>query len=157
MNRKSLVSTTRSRHPDPSACLLLGRIRLRLQIKKDLPVDDFARNKRRRHNTPKMGKNNYSGVFAASSTAMSLAGIICMMLGALVVTFDYPQIEYLGGFDNSHIASDNTRQEGSSIYDRLVMEFVIGVAILMAGVVLCMPKIILVMARLLDKDRQSIR
>ena len=80
-----------------------------------------------------------------------------MTLGALVVTFDYPQIEYLGGFDSSHIAGDNPRQEGSGIYDRLVMEFTIGAAILMAGVALCVPKMILIITRLLGHGRQRVR
>ncbi|MCE2498634.1 MAG: hypothetical protein J4F28_06570 [Nitrosopumilaceae archaeon] len=79
---------------------------------------------------------------AASSTAVPLAGITCMVLGALIMTFDYPQIEYLGGFgagaDAAMAAAGDAEQR--SLYGRLVTEFAIGAAIFGAGIVMCVPR-----------------
>lgn len=79
---------------------------------------------------------------AASSTAVPLAGVTCMVLGALIMTFDYPQIEYLGGFgagvDAGMAASGGAEQR--SLHGRLVTEFAIGAVIFGAGVIMCVPR-----------------
>lgn len=104
----------------------------------------------------KTGNDRFAAA-AASTTIMSLVGIICIILGALVVTFDYPQIEYLGGFDNTLFSSNDNSEQKHALYDRLVVEFSIGVIILIAGVILCVPKMISMMIKLFGQKRQGIR
>ncbi len=87
------------------------------------------------------------------STVLSLVGITCIILGALVVTFDYPQIEYLGGFDNPIIETNDPSMD-RGLYERLIVEFAIGVVILCAGVALCMPKVIMIIVESLGRRRQ---
>lgn len=88
-----------------------------------------------------------------SSTVLSLVGMICMVLGALVVTFDYPQIVHLGGFDSSVVGVNNPNLD-RGLYERLVIEFAIGVVILGAGVALCVPKMIIIIIKSFDRRRQ---
>ena len=94
---------------------------------------------------------------AASSTAVPLAGVTCMVLGALIMTFDYPQIEYLGGFgadagDAAMSAAGDAEQR--SLHGRLVTEFVIGAAIFGAGAVMCVPR---AASALLRRGRRHVR
>ena len=90
---------------------------------------------------------------AASSTAVSLAGIACMVLGALIMTFDYPQIEYLGGFDADAATVAMGDPEQRSLHGRLVTEFAVGAAIFGAGIIMCVPKI----ASVLRRGRRHVR
>ena len=80
----------------------------------------------------------------SSSATVPLVGTACMILGALIVTFDYPQIKYLDGID---AAMD---PEQGALYSRLITEFVIGLAILAAGAAMCAPHMA---ARLWQKRR----
>lgn len=93
---------------------------------------------------------------AASSTAVPLAGVTCMVLGALIMTFDYPQIEYLGGFgagvDAVMTAAGDTEQR--SLHGRLVTEFAIGAAIFGAGAIMCVPR---AASALLRRGRRHVR
>ena len=93
---------------------------------------------------------------AASSTAVPLAGVTCMVLGALIMTFDYPQIEYPGGFgagaDAAMAAAGDAEQR--SLYGRLVTEFVIGAAIFGAGTIMCVPR---AASALLRRGRRYVR
>lgn len=94
---------------------------------------------------------------AASSTAVPLAGIACMVLGALIMTFDYPQIEYLGGFDadiDAAMTAAGDPDQQRSLHGRLVTEFVIGAAIFGAGIVMCVPKAASVLLR---RGRRRVR
>ncbi len=71
------------------------------------------------------------------SQFVPLVGLVCMVLGGLIMTFDYPQIEYLGGFD-----TDSTTGAGAelqALHGRLVVEFAAGAAILAAGIAMCVP------------------
>ncbi len=62
-----------------------------------------------------------------------LIGIIVLILGFLIIVFDYPQIQY---FENIDLKSYNLLiEEKKSIHQRLVIEFSIGVVILGGGVV----------------------
>lgn len=90
-----------------------------------------------------------SSPIGISHTTVSLIGMVCAILGALIVTFDYTQIEQLGGFDHSKTTGDAMQD---ALHDRLVIEFFIGVAILAAGIAMCMPRALDVMRqRLLQK------
>ncbi len=51
-----------------------------------------------------------------------------MVLGGLIVAFDYPQIRYIEEMDG-HVVSSATMQ----VYERLVVEFYIGTAMLTGG------------------------
>jgi hypothetical protein len=60
-----------------------------------------------------------------------LIGIIVLILGFLIIIFDYPQIQY---FENIDLKSYNLLvEEKKSIYQRLVIEFSIGIVILGVG------------------------
>ena len=64
-----------------------------------------------------------------------LVGIACMVLGGLIVTFDYPQILYLEELGAQGGAG--AVQDTSQMYGRLVVEFYVGMAVLAAGALLC--------------------
>lgn len=66
-------------------------------------------------------------------------GIVCVMLGGLIVTFDYPQIQYLEGGSNANNDVVAPSALGQEIYGRLITEFYVGVALLATGAVLCAP------------------
>tara|TARA_B100000315_G_C14119204_1_gene381746 strand:+ start:79 stop:330 length:252 start_codon:yes stop_codon:yes gene_type:complete len=60
-----------------------------------------------------------------------LIGIIVLILGFLIIIFDYPQIRY---FENIDLKSYNLLvEEKKSMYQRLVIEFSIGIVILGVG------------------------
>ncbi len=70
-------------------------------------------------------------------TGFFLAGIVMMVLGSMVVIFDYPQIQYLE--EEGRLGSESRLLPGSeerAIHQRLVAESVIGAGILSAGVIL---------------------
>ncbi len=61
-------------------------------------------------------------------------GIIVLILGFLIIIFDYPQIQY---FDSMDLKSYQLLvEEQKSIHQRLVLEFSIGVGILGLGLLL---------------------
>ncbi len=64
-----------------------------------------------------------------------LIGIIVLILGFLILIFDYPQIQY---FENIDLKSYNLLvEEKKGIHQRLIIEFFIGITILgIGGVVL---------------------
>ena len=60
-----------------------------------------------------------------------LIGIIVLILGFLIISIDYPQIQY---FENIDLKSYNLLvEEKKSMYQRLVIEFSIGIVILGVG------------------------
>ena len=62
-------------------------------------------------------------------------GIIILIVGIFIVIFDYPQIQY---FENLESESYYLlEEEQKNIYERLKIEFSIGIAILVIGSVLC--------------------
>ncbi|MBS1267609.1 MAG: hypothetical protein MAG458_00316 [Nitrosopumilus sp.] len=58
-------------------------------------------------------------------------GIILLILGFLIIIFDYPQIQY---FENMDLKSHNLlSEEKKNIYQKLFIEFFIGIIILGVG------------------------
>jgi len=61
-------------------------------------------------------------------------GLIILMVGIFIVVFDYSQIQY---FENSEINSNLLFDEKQkNIYQRLKIEFSIGIAFLAIGIVI---------------------
>lgn len=60
-------------------------------------------------------------------------GIIVLILGILIIIFDYPQIQYL---ENSEVGESNFLKdmEQFSIYQRLQIEITVGAGLLVAGI-----------------------
>jgi len=68
------------------------------------------------------------------NVTLFLVGIILLVLGTLIIIFDYPQIEY---FENIDFESYNSLLvEEKEFHQRLVIEFTIGLVILGLGVLL---------------------
>ena len=62
-----------------------------------------------------------------------LIGIAIALLGIFIITFDYPQIQYLENIRSSDVLDS----EQDSLLQRLQIEFSIGIAILLMGFGLC--------------------
>ena len=61
-------------------------------------------------------------------------GIIVLVLGMLIIIFDYPQVQF---FENKELESYYLLdEEKNTIYQRLVLEFSIGIGILGLGSIL---------------------
>ena len=60
-------------------------------------------------------------------------GIIFLILGILIIIFDYPQIQYLENFD---LSKSNYRldTERFSIYQRLMIEITVGIGLFFTGI-----------------------
>jgi len=58
-------------------------------------------------------------------------GIILLILGSFVAIFDYPQIQYFENMDSEMYAILESKQK--EIHNRLIIEFSIGIVILLAG------------------------
>ncbi len=58
-------------------------------------------------------------------------GIILLILGSFVAIFDYPQIQYFENMDSEMYATLESKQK--EIHNRLIIEFSIGIVILLAG------------------------
>lgn len=59
-------------------------------------------------------------------------GIVLLIIGSLIVIFDYPQIQFFESLDEeSHYMLD---VENKSIHQRLIIEFTIGMIILSGGI-----------------------
>jgi len=68
------------------------------------------------------------------NVTLFLVGIILLVLGTLIIIFDYPQIEY---FEKIDFESNNSLLvEDREIHQRLILEFTIGLIILGIGIVL---------------------
>lgn len=59
-------------------------------------------------------------------------GIILLIIGGLIVIFDYPQIQFFEDLDKESYHMLDV--ENKSIHQRLVIEFAIGVIILVGGI-----------------------
>jgi len=58
-------------------------------------------------------------------------GIILLILGSFVTIFDYPQIQYFENMDSKMYEILESQQK--EIHNRLIIEFSIGIVILLAG------------------------
>ncbi|WP_428325792.1 hypothetical protein [Nitrosopumilus sp.] len=60
-------------------------------------------------------------------------GIIVLILGILIIIFDYPQIQYL---ENQEVSGTNYLKdpEQFSIYQRLQIEITVGIGLFIAGI-----------------------
>lgn len=58
-------------------------------------------------------------------------GIILLILGSFIAIFDYPQIQYFENMDSEMYATLESEQK--EIHNRLIIEFSIGIVILLAG------------------------
>ena len=58
-------------------------------------------------------------------------GIILLILGSFVTIFDYPQIQYFENMNSEMYATLESEQK--EIHNRLIIEFSIGIVILLAG------------------------
>ena len=61
-------------------------------------------------------------------------GIILLILGSFVSVFDYPQIQYFENMDSEMYLTLESEQK--EIHSRLIIEFSIGIVILLAGMAL---------------------
>ena len=68
------------------------------------------------------------------NVTLFLVGIIVLVLGTLIIIFDYPQIEYFENIDFELYYS--LLDEEKEIHQRLVIEFTIGLVIFGLGVLL---------------------
>lgn len=63
--------------------------------------------------------------------AYVFAGLILIIIGSLIIVYDYPQLEYLKNQEGRV-----TESESFNIRERLQIEFTIGIIILIAGITL---------------------
>ncbi|MGH1521868.1 MAG: hypothetical protein ACRBB2_05810 [Nitrosopumilus sp.] len=65
------------------------------------------------------------------NTTLFFVGIIVLILGVLVILFDYPQIQFFENMDSEsyYLLDENER----SIHQRLIIEFAIGIIISITG------------------------
>ncbi len=68
------------------------------------------------------------------NASLFLGGIILLVLGTLIIIFDYPQIEYFENIDFESYSS--LLVEEKEIHQRLIIEFTIALIILGIGVLL---------------------
>jgi hypothetical protein len=68
------------------------------------------------------------------NASLFLGGIILLVLGTLIIIFDYPQIEYFENIDFESYSS--LLVEEKEIHQRLIIEFSIALIILGIGVLL---------------------
>ncbi len=59
------------------------------------------------------------------------AGLILIIIGSLIVVYDYPQLEYLKNVEQITESTDTIGLQG-----RLQIEFTVGITILIAGIIL---------------------
>ncbi|MDH3764854.1 MAG: hypothetical protein OER82_03485 [Nitrosopumilus sp.] len=75
-------------------------------------------------------------------------GIIILILGVLVIIFDYPQIQF---FENMDLESNYLmNEEKRIIYEKLITEFFIGIGISGVG-------ILLILSSFLDRFENGFR
>ena len=58
-------------------------------------------------------------------------GIILLILGSFVTVFDYPQIQYFENMDSTMYTT--LKSEQKEIHNRLIIEFSVGIVILLSG------------------------
>ncbi|HJM79774.1 MAG TPA: hypothetical protein QF656_04490 [Nitrosopumilus sp.] len=63
-----------------------------------------------------------------------LVGLIILILGAFVIIFDYPQIEYFNYLENENNITLEKEQRG--IFQKILVEFTIGIILLIFGIIL---------------------
>jgi flagellar biosynthesis protein FliQ len=69
------------------------------------------------------------------NVSLFFIGLIILMVGIFIVIFDYPQIQYFGNFEiDSDLLLD---EEKKNFYQRLKIEFSLGVIFLVIGIVIC--------------------
>lgn len=68
------------------------------------------------------------------NVTLFFVGIAAIILGTFVVVFDYPQIQYFESMESeSYLMLDGQERD---IHQRLVIEFSIGIGVLVTGIVL---------------------
>jgi hypothetical protein len=69
-----------------------------------------------------------------------LMGLIIMILGSFIIIFDYPQIEYFNYLqdETSQILENNKKE----IYQKILIEFSIGIILLGLGIILILISIL---------------
>ena len=63
-----------------------------------------------------------------------LVGLIILILGAFIIVFDYPQIEYFNYLEND--TSQIFETDKKEIYQKILLEFSIGVILFGLGIML---------------------
>ena len=63
-----------------------------------------------------------------------LVGLIILILGAFIIVFDYPQIEYFNYLENN--TSQIFEIDKKEIYQKILVEFSIGVILFGLGIML---------------------
>ena len=63
-----------------------------------------------------------------------LVGLIILILGAFIIVFDYPQIEYFNYLENN--TSQIFETDKKEIYQKILVEFSIGVILFGLGIML---------------------
>ena len=63
-----------------------------------------------------------------------LVGLIILILGAFIIVFDYPQIEYFNYLEND--TSQIFETDKKEIYQKILFEFSIGVILFGLGIML---------------------
>ena len=66
------------------------------------------------------------------SQTMLLAGTAAIILGMLIITFDYPQLVLLDELDGDHLLG----AEGREIHQRMRIEIAVGAALAISGAIL---------------------
>jgi len=64
---------------------------------------------------------------------MFFIGIIVLILGIMIIIFDYPQIQYMENYDKSE-SNYRLDAEKFSIYQRLLIEITVGTGLFIAGI-----------------------
>ena len=69
-----------------------------------------------------------------------LVGLIVMILGAFIIIFDYPQIEYFNYLEND--VGQVLENDKKEIYQKILVEFSIGVTLFGLGIILILISIL---------------
>ena len=72
--------------------------------------------------------------FQIKNPPVFFVGIIILIVGIFIVIFDYPQIQYFENLESETFLL--LEPEKQSIYERLKIEFSIGVVLLVIGIAL---------------------
>ena len=76
----------------------------------------------------------YEGYLEIRNQRKFLMGLIIMILGAFIMVFDYPQIEYFHYLENeTYQILDNDKNK---IYQKILIEFSIGIILFGLGIIL---------------------
>ncbi len=70
--------------------------------------------------------------FQIKNPPVFFVGIIILIVGIFIVIFDYPQIQYFENLESETFLL--LEPEKQSIYERLKIEFSIGIALLVIGI-----------------------